>query len=139
MSACPVSSYKLPQRLELAPYDQKRSGVEDRAVGAGDDADGEGEGESLERRTTREEDRGEDQDDGEARDDRPRRGLHDAQVHDLVEREPLAHPQVLADPVEDDDGVVDRKADNRQHGGDEEGIDLADAPGEDLAEDRKDA
>ena len=49
------------------------------------------------------------------RDDRPAQRLVDAQVHDLVERLAAQQPRVLADAVEDDDRVVHRVADDRQH------------------------
>src|SRR5438270_388758 len=59
-------------------------------------------------------------------DDRPRRRLHDAEVHHLLERKPLAHPEVLPNPVEDHDRVVNREADHGEHGRDEKAVDLSD-------------
>src|SRR5437773_12493373 len=129
----------LPDGLESPPDDQQRGRIEDGAVGAGDDSDQERQREALDRLATRDEDRRQDEHHGEAGDDRPRRGLHDAQVHDLLEGEALADTQVFADPVEDHDRVVDREADDGQDGGHEERIDLPDAQVELLAEDRKDA
>src|SRR5438045_4122872 len=126
----------LPDWLKPSPDDQERSGVEDRAVGARDDADEQGQGEALEARAAGDEDGGQDQDDGEARDDRPRGGLHDAEVDDLLEGKALAHAQVLANPVEDHDGVVHREAHDGEHGGDEEAVDLADPQAEHRAHDR---
>src|SRR5690349_9339977 len=94
---------RLTDRLQLPPDDKQRRGVEDRAVRARYDSDQQGQRETLQRLSTGDEDRTQDQDDREAGDDRPRGGLHDAQVHDLLERQPLADPQVFADSVEDDD------------------------------------
>src|SRR2546430_9866884 len=129
----------LPDGLESPPNDQQRRCVEDGAVGAGDDSDQERQREALDRLATRDEDRRQDEHHGEAGDDRPRRGLHDAQVHDLLEGEALADTQVFADPVEDHDRVVDRETDDGQHGGHEERVDLPDAQVEHLAKDGKDA
>src|SRR5260370_42165611 len=107
MLACSGSGITLPEWLESPPDDEKWGRVEDRAVRAGHDADQQGEGEALQAVAACDQDRDQDEDDGEAGDDRPDRRLHDAEVHDLLEREPLADAKVLADSVEDDDRVVD--------------------------------
>ena len=45
--------------------------------------------------------------------------------------------QVLADPVEDHDGVVHREADHGQHSGHEKAVDLPDAPSQHSPHDRE--
>src|SRR5216684_1394847 len=98
---------RLPERLESPPDHEEWRRVEDRAVRAGHDADQQGEREAFQGVAAGDQDRDQDEDDSEAGDDRPDGRLHDAEVHDLLEREPLADAKVLADSVEDDDGVVD--------------------------------
>src|SRR2546425_8810161 len=66
----PTRRDDLTNRLQASPDDQQGGGVEDRAVGAGDDADEEGEREALQRRPAGDQDRGQHEHDGEARDDR---------------------------------------------------------------------
>src|SRR4030088_2858530 len=70
---------RLPEWLQLAPDDEQWRGVEDRAVGTRDDADHQSQREAGNGRPARDEDRRQHQHDGEARDDRPGSGLHDAE------------------------------------------------------------
>ena len=70
------------------------------------------------------EERREREDHDEARVDRPAERLQDRVVDDRGERLAGMAGAVLADPVVDDDRVVDREADDRQHRGDEEAVDL---------------
>ena len=64
------------------------------------------------------------QHDREAGHDRPGERLQDRVVDDLGERLAGVAGTVLADPVEDDDRVVDAEADDGQHRGHEQGVDL---------------
>ena len=64
------------------------------------------------------------QHDGQARVDRAAERLEDRVVDDPVERLADVAGPVLADPVEHDDRVVDAEADDGQHGGHEQGVDL---------------
>ena len=64
------------------------------------------------------------QDDGEAGVDRAAERLQDRVVDDRGERLAGVAGLVLADPVEDDDRVVDGEADDGQHRGHEQGVDL---------------
>ncbi len=72
--------------------------------------------------------------DGQAGHDRPGERLQDRVVDDLVERLAEVTRLVLADPIEHHDRVVDREADDRQHRGHEQRIDL---DMEERAEDRE--
>ena len=62
--------------------------------------------------------------DGQAGHDRPPERLQDRVVDDRVERLAGVAGTVLADPVEDHDRVVDAEADDRQHRGHEQAVDL---------------
>ena len=64
---------------------------------------------------------------------RARHGLQDRGVRDLGERPSFAlRPPQLADPVEDDDRVVDRVADDGEQRGQEHPVDRLAQPGEDA-------
>ena len=110
--------------LPLLPDDEERARVEDRRVGPRDDPDEEREDELLGRGAAEEEQRGQRQDDGEARRDRPAERLQERVVDDLGERLAGVAGAVLADPVEDDDRVVDAEADDREHRRHEQAVDL---------------
>ena len=87
-------------------------------------ADDEREGEVLERRAAEDVET----DDRQQRDERRRQRASDRlperDVGDRRERRPAHERHVLADAVEDDDRVVDRVAEHRQHGGDRRDRDL---------------
>ena len=111
-------------RLALLEHGQHRRGDEDRRVGAGEEADEEGEGELLER--GRPEDEGAQEEQRRHREQGRDRGVQRSHQH-LVQRlvdhvavgEVLlgAHQgRVLVDLVEHDDAVVDREAEDRQQG-----------------------
>ena len=88
-------------------------------------------------RLAREQEQGQQRDHhGQAGGDRPAERLEDRVVDDPVERLAGVPGAVLADPVEHDDRVVDREADDRQHRRHEQAVDL---DGEERAEDREDA
>src|SRR2546425_10950042 len=110
--------------LELLPERDDLARVEDGRVRPGDDPDEEREREVPHRVAAEQVQREQGEDDGERGDDGPRERLHDRVIDDRVERLAGVQPEVLADAVEDDDRVVDREADDREHGGDEEAVDL---------------
>src|SRR6266545_7948668 len=125
-----------PLVLELLPQRDDLRGIEDRGVRARDDPDEQREREVADRVAAEEEEREQRHEHRERRDHGPRQRLHDREVDDGVER--LAHVQlqVLADPVEDDDRVVHGEADDGEHGGHEEAVDL---DPEEVSEDREEA
>ena len=110
--------------LPELPVDQQRRGDEDRRVRPRDDADEQGQDEVLDRRATEQQQREQRQHDGQAGHDRAPERLQDRVVHDLGERLAGVAGLVLADPVEDDDRVVDAEADDGQHRGHEQAVDL---------------
>src|SRR5438874_8405131 len=119
----------LPERDDLAR-------VEDRRVRPRDDADEQREREVAHREPAEEEEREQGEDDGQRGDHGPRERLHDRVVDHRVERLAWIQAEVLADPVEYHDRVVDREADDRQDCRDEEAVDL---DLQEEPEDREDA
>jgi len=90
---------------------QHGSGDGNGGVGADQDADDEGEGEAAQHLAAEEEE-GEDGEKGEAGSQHgPAQGLIDAAIDQIGQRFTAAEAQILADAVEDDDGVVHRVAD----------------------------
>src|SRR5690606_34213070 len=106
--------------VPLPEHEEERRRDEDRRVGAGDETDEEDERESADRLATEDEKRGDRQERRHRREERTAERLVDAQVDALTEGEVAllsSPPPVLADAVEDDDGVVDRIADRREKSG----------------------
>src|SRR3954447_10142633 len=122
--------------LPLVPHHEQRARVEDRRVGAGDDAQQQGEDEHPDRLAREQQQREQRDHDREAGRDRPAEGLEDRVIDDGAERLAGVPAAVLAHPVEHDDRVVDREADDRQDRGHEQAVDLDRA---ERAEDREDA
>ena len=113
-------------RLEgLLPEEDDRAGQVDRRVDAFDRPDEHDEGEVVDDLAAEEKEGQEGQEDRARGDDRPAQRLVEAEVHDLFERFLAVDLGVLADPVEDDDRVVDREADDGQDAGDDGQVDLA--------------
>ena len=116
---------RLGHRLGLGadPVDEDRGGDVDGAVGAAQEADDQGEGEAVQALAAEDVEDDDDQPGGERRQDRPAQGLVDGVVDHLggqVRRLALD----LADPVEDDDRVVDREPDQGQERRDDRQVDL---------------
>src|ERR1035437_3887568 len=101
----------------MPPQDQ-RSGDVDAGVGAGNDANQEGEGKVVNRAAAKDIKRQSCQEYGAGGDEGAAQGLIDRLVYHFAERAADAQLQVLADTVKDNDGVVGGEADNRQDGGD---------------------
>ena len=124
-AGCPRSLRKKLADLPVLPDHQERAGNEDGGVGPGDDADQHRQDKVADGDAAEEEERRQREDDGEARVDRAVHGLQDAVVHHALEGLVGILDHVLAHPVKDDDGVVDREADGPgQQRGEEEGVDL---------------
>ena len=107
------------RRRRAAPEADDRRGDEHARIGAGDDADHHREREAVQHLAAEEEQRERGQQRRARGDDRPAQRLVDRGVDDVSHRVAAHRPQVLADPVEDDDGVVGRVAGHRQNRGDD--------------------
>ena len=115
---------RLAFRVPLVPGGEQLAGVEDRRVGPADDADQQRQGEGADRGRPEQEQGGQRHHHRQAGVDRSTERLQDRVVDDRAERlAGVAHP-VLPDPVEDDDRVVDREADDGQQRGHEQGVEL---------------
>src|SRR5207245_177009 len=86
-----------PRQLAGLPGDEQRRGVEDRRVGAADDADQEGERELARRHATEQHQRAEREDDGQGGGERAPERLDQAVVDDPLERLAMQAAAVLAD------------------------------------------
>src|SRR5438874_4045294 len=106
------------RRRVAAPEADDRRRDEDARVGAGDDADHHREREAVQDLAAEEEQRERRQQRRARRDHRPAERLVHRDVDDVVHRVAAHDPQVLADPVEDDDRVVGREARHRENRGD---------------------
>ena len=102
-----------------AQHDRERRGDEPAGVGRRERADQHREREALEHLAAEQVQREHRQEDGAGRDDGPRERLVEARVDHRVERIAAAGALVLPDAIEDDDHVVHRVADHRQHRGDD--------------------
>src|SRR5262249_31126259 len=89
--------------LAILPDHEEHAGVKDRAVGAADDADQEGEDEVVDRPAAEEEQRQQREHDRERGIERACERLIDAVVDDVLEALECSPSQVLPDAVEDDD------------------------------------
>src|SRR5689334_6971479 len=128
----------LPEALDFArlPRHQQLARVEDRGKGAADDANQKGKHELLGRFATEEIEGQQREDDRHRRVEGPHDRLCKTVIDDLFERRRHAAGQVLADSVEDDDGVVDRETDDCKQGSHEQGVNLRSG---NLAHNRKNA
>ena len=111
----------------VAEDDPEWAGDEDGRIAADGEADEQGKREVLRRVAAEEIESSRREEDGEDRVERARQRLVDTAVDELVDVAAAAEVQleVLADAVEDDDGIVDRVTDDRQERRDERGVDLA--------------
>src|SRR3954447_2105140 len=110
--------------LPEVPHDEERARVEDREVRPRDDPEEQCQHERADRRAGEEQQRQQRDHDREAGGDRPAERLEDRVVDDPVERLAGVARAVLTDPVEHDDRVVHGEADDRQHRGHEQAVDL---------------
>ena len=111
--------------LALVPPQHQRAGDVDGRIGAGDDADEEGEGEVVDHAAAEKVERHRGEEHRAGGDDGAAQGLVERLIDDIAEAAANAELQVFPDTVEDDDGVVDGKADDGQHGGDHGGVEFA--------------
>ena len=98
-----------------AQQNRQRRRDEPARVGGGDGADEHRERKALQHFAAEQEQREHGHEDGARRDDRPRQRLVEARVDHRLERLAFPGPGVLANAIEDDDHVVHRVADHRQH------------------------
>src|SRR5512143_3895834 len=107
-----IAPFKPPPRSPLhfghllsAPEGDERAGDEDRGVGPDHDPHREGKREVVQNDPSEDQKRNDRDEDGHRSDDGPAEDLVDAQVDRLGEGLQLPEPDVLTDPVEDDDRV----------------------------------
>src|SRR6266540_2302465 len=111
--------------LALVPPENQGAGDVDAGIGSGDDANKEREGEIVDHPAAEDVERHGCEEHGARGDDRAAQGLVERLVDQFLECAPRAQLQVFTDAVEDDNGIVDGKADDCQDRGDHGGVELA--------------
>src|SRR5512143_3423198 len=124
-----IAPFKPPPRSPLhfghllaAPEGNERAGDEDGGVGPDHDPDREGQREIVKHDPAEDQQCNHGDENGQGSDNGPAEDLVDAQVDRLGKGSLLPEPDVLPDPVEDDDRVGQRVPADREQRGDEEQV-----------------